>query len=554
MASSQAVLRNYTATLNEYCQKRRLKLEYKDVSVTGPSHDLTFTVMAVIEKKEYAPATGKSKKEARSCAAKLAWDAIHQEVEAHPTSAPLQQPQPSLYPSSPPPQSPQCAALDVTPSANYISLLNEYGHKNKVSVQYPLKDKTGKDHKPNFFCACEIDGKVYGEGTGQNKQTAKFNAAKQAYEKLLTQTVSRPEQSAASINTSLSNSHETSEVTFMNGTDSDSKSKGINDKLTTEIGAVQVSPRDPAEKPKRRDTLLAPTFSKLQLRESKYTINERFLKEFVDIEKIGSGGFGRVFKARHAIDKRVCAVKRVKLSFEEQENAKREVEVLATLHHENIVRYYGCWIGKDSLELEESMSENRSLCDCLFIEMEFCEKGTLENWMRLKRGTKRFKDDSLMKFHQIVEGVAYIHSKELIHRDLKPLNILISKEDKIKISDFGLVTTCVDDPSVQRTENRGTKSYMAPEQAGKSYGKEVDIFPLGLILFEMLYIFETGCERSKEWDNIKNCIFPQPFIKEFPTEAALIRKMLSEAPCKRPSATMILNFLSHGDQNGLHTC
>ncbi|XP_015284683.1 PREDICTED: interferon-induced, double-stranded RNA-activated protein kinase-like, partial [Gekko japonicus] len=261
MASSPAVPRNYLANLNEYCQRSRLKLEYKDVSVTGPPHDLTFTVMVVIEKKEYTPATGKSKKEAKSCAAKLAWDAIHQEMEA----------------SSPPPQPLQCAALDMTPSVNYISLLNEYALKNKVSVQYPLKNKIGEDHKPNFFCACEIDGKVYGEGTGQNKQKAKLNAAKQAYEKLLTQPVFRPEQSAASINPSLSNSHETSEVTFMNGTDSGLESKGINDKLTTEIDAVQVSPRDPAVKSKRKDTPLAPKFSKLQLREpreSKYTINK----------------------------------------------------------------------------------------------------------------------------------------------------------------------------------------------------------------------------------------------------------------------------------------
>lgn len=60
-----------------------------------------------------------------------------------------------------------------------------------------------------------------------------------------------------------------------------------------------------------------------------------------------------------------------------------------------------------------------SLCDCLFIEMEFCEKGTLADWMIEKSGTERCKDSSLMKFQQIVEGVAYIHSKELIHRDLK---------------------------------------------------------------------------------------------------------------------------------------
>ncbi|XP_060115297.1 interferon-induced, double-stranded RNA-activated protein kinase [Heteronotia binoei] len=569
MASSQAVPRKYMANLNEYCQKRRLKLEYKDISVRGPPHDRIFTVMVVIEKREYTQAMGKSKKDARSRAAKLAWDTIQQEEEAHPASAPLQQAQPFPHPSSPTPKSLECAAsaLDIAslPSDNFISLLNEYASKNNVTVRYPLKDKTGEDHKPNFFCACEIDDKIYGEGTGQNKQTAKFNAAKQAYEKLMTQPAFSPEQNAASINTSLCNSQKTSEVASMSNMDSDLKSKDIIDRVPTEIHDVQVSetsscslasPRDPSLKPKRKDTLLAPTFSKLHQRERKWTTNERFLEQFIDIEKIGLGGFGHVFKAKHLIDKRMRAVKRVKLSFEEKEisAAEREVEVLAKLHHENIVQYYGCWIGKDSLEIEDSMSENSSPCDCLFIEMEFCEKGTLADWMKLKRGTKSCKSDSLIKFQQIVEGVAYIHSKELIHRDLKPLNILISKEDKIKISDFGLVTTCIDDPSVQRTENRGTKSYMAPEQAGKNYGKEVDIFPLGLILFEMLYIFETEYERSKEWDNIRKCVFPETFNKAFPAEPALIKRMLSEAPSKRPLATTILKFLNDGNQNGLHTC
>ncbi|XP_077166733.1 interferon-induced, double-stranded RNA-activated protein kinase-like [Paroedura picta] len=548
MAVNQAVPRNYISNLHEYCQKKRLKLEYKDVNIEGPAHDHTFTVMVVIEEREYTPAKGKSKKEAKNRAAKLAWDTIHQEEEARSTPASLQQPGSAPHSTLPTPQSPQDAASlpDVTssPCHNYISLLNEYALKNKVVVQYPLKNKIGEDHKPNFFCVCEIDNQIYGEGTGEKKQAAKFEAAKQAYENLMAQRAFRPEHSAASINMSLDGSQETSEVASRNGMDSESKSKA------TKVCVVQASPRDPAVKPKRKDTLLAPTFSKLHQRESQYTINERFLQQFVDIEKIDSGGFGSVFKAKHAIDKRVCAIKRVKLCFEEKElpAAEREVEALAKLDHINIVRYYDCWIGKDT------MDEKRSLCDCLFIEMEFCEKGTLAKWIEQKRGTKKSKNDSLMKFQQIVEGVAYIHLEKLIHRDLKPLNILLSKEDKIKISDFGLVTTCVDDPSVQRTENRGTLSYMAPEQAGSIYGQEVDIFPLGLILFEMLYIFETYSEKGKEWTNIKKCIFPQTFNKEFPFEAALIKKMLSEEPHERPSSAEILKDLNQGAQDYRHTC
>ncbi|XP_054829760.1 interferon-induced, double-stranded RNA-activated protein kinase [Eublepharis macularius] len=567
MADNHAVPRVYMAKLNEDCQKKKWKMEYKDVNITGPPHDRIFTVVVVIENKEYTPATGKSKKEARSLAAKFAWDAIHQEVNAHPASTPLQQPSPS--PSPPPLQLPKCAAslTDVASSPNYISLLNEYALKNKVTVQYPFKDKTGEDHKPNFFCACEIGDKIYGEGTGKNKQAAKLNAAKQAYEKIKAQPNFRPRQSADSLYTSLSSSQETSEEASMNGVDSDLECKSVNDKLAAKIDAKQLheasscalaSPRGPAVKSKRKDTPLAPTFSKMHQRENKYTVNKRFIEEFVDIKRISRGAFGCVFKAKHGIDKREYAVKRVKLSFEETDAvaAEREVENLAELDHENIVRYYGCWIGKDTFESEDSISDDSSrLTDykCLFIKMEFCEKGTLDDWMNQKRGTENCKDDSLMKFQQIVKGVVYIHSKNLIHRDLKPLNILISREDKIKIGDFGLVTSSVDDLSVLRTENRGTKRYMAPEQAGNRYGKEVDIFPLGLILYEMLHIFKTETEKSKEWPNIRKCRFSQTFNEDFPTEGALIKKMLSENPCDRPKATRILEILNQTKQHRVHS-
>ncbi|XP_048363565.1 interferon-induced, double-stranded RNA-activated protein kinase isoform X2 [Sphaerodactylus townsendi] len=370
MVDNQAALRKYTADLNEYCQKKQLKYDYKDVDVTGPPHDRIFTVMVVIEEKEYPPATGKSKREARKRAAKLTWETILHE-EARSASAPLQQPQPSLPPSSPPSQLPQPSSDVVSSSMNYIGFLNEYALKNKVYVQYPLMDKSGEEHKPNFSCACTVDGEIYGEGTGKNKQTAKNNAAKQAYEKLIAQSASKTEQSAASINRFLHNSQEASEEASMNGMDSDLECKGINGKPATEIGASSTetgassalgSPAVSAVKSKRRETLLAPTFSKLHQRENKYTTNEKFLDNFVDIEKIGSGGFGRVFKAKHKIDEKLRAVKRVELNLEEEmAEAKREVKALADLKHDHIVRYYGCWIGKDSFNLEDSIGGKRDL-------------------------------------------------------------------------------------------------------------------------------------------------------------------------------------------------
>ncbi|XP_033001332.1 interferon-induced, double-stranded RNA-activated protein kinase [Lacerta agilis] len=601
MADNQAVPRMYMAKLNEYCQRNRLRLDYKDLGFDGPPHNPVFTVAVEIDGNQYSQATGKSKKEAKDHAALLAWESIERRLPADPVLRPPQQPLPPL--SSSPSRSPEPVA-----QRNYLALLNEYSTRNKVVVQYVLVSKSGLDHMPNFHCVCKIDGKDFGEGTGNNKQTAKRIAARQAYEKLNDQATSRAERNSStnsSRNPSHSNSQESSPEASGTGTDRDSNGNQAADKLANQLGAIQLNEAPPSsllldvrnhvgavdvfltgprcfhqvkrssrlsaeqqlERTEavlqsfistffyflRRETPLAPNFSKLNRKQSKYTINEKFLEDFEDIQKIKSGGYGTVFKAKHLIDGRLLAVKRVKLHLGEEESEK-EVQALANLDHEYIVRYYNCWIGKDNiLSPEDSDSEQRVEADCLFIVMEYCEEGTLKNWISKENAKESYREDVKIKFQQIVEGVAYIHSKNLIHRDLKPINILMSRDNKIKIGDFGLVTTGVDDLSLQRTEKRGTPQYMAPEQEGNTYGKEVDIFPLGLILFEMLYTFQTDHEKHKILKNIKEGKFPEQFTKEFPIEASLIKKLLSKEPSQRPSASDILRFLRK-KQYSPHTC
>ncbi|EOA93393.1 Interferon-induced, double-stranded RNA-activated protein kinase, partial [Anas platyrhynchos] len=134
---------------------------------------------------------------------------------------------------------------------------------------------------------------------------------------------------------------------------------------------------------------------------------------------------------------------------------------------------------------------------CLFIQIQFCEQGTLEDWIEKNGKIPKKQSYQAMaqnKFLQILEGVNYIHSKGLIHRDLKPQNIFISSDDQIKIGDFGLVTSVTYETL---TGNRGTKSYMAPEQVFDKYGKEVDIYALGLIWFEILSAFASRHEKVK---------------------------------------------------------
>ncbi|CAM4648362.1 interferon-induced, double-stranded RNA-activated protein kinase isoform X1 [Lepidochelys kempii] len=564
----------YKGKLHEYCQKNKLQLEYKDVKVEGPPHDRVFTVMVVIGNREYPVATGKTKKEAKEEAAKAAWDSITQENQTKQASLPqTPQPQPSPPPPPPPAEFSSDILKEIEP-LDYISILTKYGLKHNIVIEYKLEDEYGPPHKKTFSFSCKIGDQIYGEGTGNDKKAAKQAAAKRAYEQLRSQETSRAGRHtavASSANSLLSSSSGMSSWSSANGSDSASKNinsdgslvNKMNDlKVDEDCSSPQATPKNAAMKSKRREiaTKLAPSFSGQQVKEekkeNKYTKDERFIKDFEELERIGSGGFGNVFKAKQIIDKKYYAVKRVTCS----DKVQREVQALAELAHENIIRYYASWTGKDFLNSENSSSLSRPrpdfLCDCLFIQMEFCEKGTLDGWIDEKRGKKNYQEESLIKFRQIVTGVEYIHSKGFIHRDLKPLNIFISRENKIKIGDFGLVTSMTDD---LRTTEKGTRSYMSPEQAGDKYGQEVDIFALGLILFEILWIFSTDAEKFQEWHKIRECVLPEEFSKKFPAEKHIIEQLLSKDVAKRPSASGVLELLKfvakkNPDTKNIHTC
>uniref|UniRef100_A0A803T8K8 Eukaryotic translation initiation factor 2 alpha kinase 2 n=1 Tax=Anolis carolinensis TaxID=28377 RepID=A0A803T8K8_ANOCA len=534
------------AKLHEYCQRNRLQLEYLELDIRGPPHDRIFTVAVQIDKIQYRQCEGKTKKEAKAHAAVLAWESIETGNEANLASEAHQQPlhAPLQLPS------PLPAANITAVSTNYISLLNEYALKNKKIVEFGLESKDGPDHKPVFSQSCKIDGEILGVGTGNNKNIAKFNAAKMAYEKLTGQATARAENDDAPsdsiANGSMSDSlgaskmvtrkslseavhvaSDSSEYVIFQNTNGDvlsSESNSISDKLASKPGDIHLdesspsflaSPKGSATKLKR----LAPNFSMLPQRESRYTVNERFLSEFTDIEKLDSGGYGNVFKAKHKIDNKTYAVKRVKLMKGKEEKTYKEVKVLAELAHENIVRYFGCWIGEDTFASEESIVDISSvrvrLHNCLFIQMDYCEKGTLKKWMEEDGGKEGYYEDVLLKFQQIMNGVEFIHKQDYIHRDLKPLNIFISGDNNIKIGDLGLATSGIDE---QHTECKGTKLYMAPEQAWSIYGKEVDIFSLGLILFEMLSTFQTYHEKETEILKAKKGNLPKTFKTKFPRE------------------------------------
>ncbi|XP_008492225.1 interferon-induced, double-stranded RNA-activated protein kinase isoform X1 [Calypte anna] len=536
--------------INNYCQKRNLNPFYMDIEKTGPPHNPKFTVALNINGEEYGRGTGKSKKEARAVAAKEAWEKIEKQLE-----------NPSNVEAVELMKSP--VILPVTRS-NYIGTLNRYSQKTLQLLDFPDRERIGDDHAPMFSCRCTISGVVYGTGTGPSLAAAKQAAAKQACEKLIEEGCLTMESEESNTSSSQVPTESDSDSVCFKDTATQLEEKMKEMAICKEPSSSQRNARSCALKPNRK---LAANFDNAKKKEgekkkshsdenlpdldkntsevngSSYTMDETFLKNFKNIELIGEGGFGNVFKATAKLDGLTYAVKRVPL----KRNVNREVEQLARLKHENIVQYHWSWEGKDCVTYSGSRKESGVF---LFITMEFCEKGTLENWIKKNREDKKYHEMAQNKFLQILEGVKYIHSKGLMHRDLKPQNIFISREDKIKIGDFGLVTS-VENETV--TENIGTKPYMAPEQVGDSYGKAVDIYALGLIWFEILSAFSSHHERNRIWHKVREGELPRSFSEQFLTEASIIKKMLSKEPSGRLSVSEIVKFAHKDDLHKRHT-
>ncbi|CAI9565024.1 unnamed protein product, partial [Staurois parvus] len=189
----------------------------------------------------------------------------------------------------------------------------------------------------------------------------------------------------------------------------------------------------------------------------------------------------------------------------------------------------------------------------LYIQMQLCRKENLKDWMEARCTLEeRPPAECLHIFVQIAEAVQFLHSKGLMHRDLKPSNIFFTIDDVVKVGDFGLVTEMdqEDDeetaltpmPAYARhTGQVGTKLYMSPEQIyGQSYSHKVDIFSLGLILFELLYPFSTSMERVQILTDIRDLKFPVLFTQKYPQEQNMVRHMLSHNPSERPEAEEII--------------
>jgi serine/threonine protein kinase len=193
-------------------------------------------------------------------------------------------------------------------------------------------------------------------------------------------------------------------------------------------------------------------------------------KGFEVLEVLGQGGMGVVYKARQQSLNRLVALKLLnsQLATSEEFGARfdREAKVLASLNHPNVVQVFD--FGKED--------------GLLYLVMEHVDGPTLEDGMKKKGDPARF----LSAVRDVARGLERVHQAGLVHRDVKPSNILMAKDGTAKISDFGLaIETERSQKLTQSGMFVGTPHYVSPEHAqGKKVDGRSDLYSLGVILFE----------------------------------------------------------------------
>ena len=189
------------------------------------------------------------------------------------------------------------------------------------------------------------------------------------------------------------------------------------------------------------------------------------------IMKIGSGGMADVYKAKDHVLNRLVAIKVLKQEYSTDatfvKKFRVEAQSAAGLSHPNIVNVYD--VGEDD--------------GVYFIVMELVQGITLKNYIDMKG--KLDIREALNISVQIASGLSAAHENRIIHRDIKPQNIIMSRDGKVKVTDFGIAK--VADSTTVTTTASGTVHYISPEQARGGYSDErSDIYSLGITMYEMV--------------------------------------------------------------------
>lgn len=242
-------------------------------------------------------------------------------------------------------------------------------------------------------------------------------------------------------------------------------------------------------------------------------------------ELIGIGGMADVYKAVDIMENRVVAVKILKTEFSENEEFlkrfRNESKAIAVLSHPNIVKIYDVGFN-DEIQ---------------FIVMEYIDGITLKEFIE-QQGALRWKD-ALHFITQILRALQHAHDRGIIHRDIKPQNIMLFADGTIKVMDFGIARFSRVDGKTMSEKTIGSVHYISPEQARGDYTDEKsDIYSVGVMLYEML----TGRKMFDGENPVsialmhmqENPTFPRTYVPSIPEALEeIVMHAVEKEPAKR---------------------
>ncbi|MBP9988679.1 MAG: serine/threonine protein kinase, partial [Ruminococcus sp.] len=259
-------------------------------------------------------------------------------------------------------------------------------------------------------------------------------------------------------------------------------------------------------------------------------------------EIIGVGGMAVIYKAYDTIDDRIVAIKILKEDFLANEEFRRrfknESKAIAVLSHPNIVKVYDVSYG-DRLQ---------------YIVMEYVEGITLKEYIQ-QQGCLSSKE-AVFFVIQILRALQHAHDKGIVHRDIKPQNIMLLSNGAIKVTDFGIARFSRSDTRTMNDSTIGSVHYISPEQArGDVADDKADIYSVGVVLYEMLtgkLPFESDSTVSVAIMQLqKDPVLPRKINPEIPVglEQVVIRAMQKNVNDRYQSAAEMLIDLEEFKRN-----
>jgi len=317
-------------------------------------------------------------------------------------------------------------------------------------------------------------------------------------------------------------------------------------------------------------------------KEKSLEINNKTKELLTPKEVLGRGAYGQVYLAELKSSGFKVAAKLVHDDDQAKDTIKKEVDILKRCNSPFIVNYFGCVIPipapaqsppadgkkdtkKDAKGKKTTSNNNSEIsmgANGVWILMDYCGGGSIRDYMDATSKVLNEYETSCVLIG-VIQGIAYLHSQRIIHRDLKAANILLTEDGQVKIADFGISTQLSATITGNAKTMIGTTYWMAPEVVAESYTHKIDMWSMAITGIEMaenhppwwdMKPFQVILKLPKE--NPPTLRSPSSFSKEF---NSFLDVCLKKDPQQRPNADLllqspfILNALGQGTQTRTDT-